>query len=65
MAWLRMAKKLPDLQVLIPYKDLQQLLSAAGEVESLKSDLKRNGEQLAALRFQFTELMERFHEIQD
>ena len=65
MAWLKMAKKLPDLQVLIPYKDLQQLLYAAGEVETLKAEQQQNRAQLAALRLQFVELMERFHEIQE
>ena len=60
-----MAKKLPDLQVLIPYKDLQQLLNAAGEVESLKDEQQQNRDQMAALRLQFTELMERLIEIQD
>lgn len=60
-----MPKKLPDLQVLIPYKDLQQLLNAAGEVESLRNDQKYLRDQQAALRNQFTELMERFNEIND
>lgn len=58
-------RKLPDLQVLIPYKDLQQLLNAAGEVESLKAEQRQNRDQMAALRLQFTELMERLNEIQD
>lgn len=60
-----MAKKLPDLQVIIPYKDLQQLLYAAGEVDSLKIEQQHSRDQIAALRNQFLELMERFSEIQD
>ena len=60
-----MARKLPELQVIIPYKDLQQLLSAAGEVDSLKKEQQRNRDQISALRNQFLELMERFREIQD
>lgn len=58
-------KQLPDLQVIIPYKDLQHLLNAAGEVETLRSEQKTLREQQAALRHQFTELMERFREIKD
>lgn len=60
-----MAKKLPDIQVMIPYKDLQQLLQASSEVESLKKDNSLLRDQMSALRLQFTELMERFSEIQD
>ena len=59
-----MAKKLPDIQVMIPYKDLQQLLQASSEVESLKKDNSLLRDQMSALRLQFTELMERFSEIQ-
>lgn len=60
-----MAKKLPELQVLIPYKDLQQLLRAAGEVDELRNETKRQREQLAALRLQFSDLLERFRDIKD
>lgn len=60
-----MSKKLPDIQVMIPYKDLQQLLQASSEVESLKKDNSLLRDQMSALRLQFTELMERFSEIQD
>lgn len=60
-----MPRKLPELQVIIPYKDLQRLLYAAGEVESLKVEQQQNRNQMSALRLQFTELMERFKEIQD
>lgn len=58
-------RKLPEIQVLIGYTDLQELLYAAGEVESLKDEQQQNRDQMAALRLQFTELMERLNEIQD
>lgn len=58
-------RKLPELQVLIGYNDLQELLYAAGEVETIKEEQQLNRTQMAALRLQFTELMERLREIQD
>ena len=60
-----MPKKLPDIQVLIPYKDLQQLLQASERVESLERDNRSLQNQIGALRLQFTELMELFRQIQD
>ena len=61
-----MAKKsLPDLQVIIPYKDLQQLLSAAVEVETLRKSNESLQAQMSALRHDFTILMEMFNEIKD
>ena len=60
-----MPKRLPDIQVLIPYCDLCRLLAASAEVESLKKENGQIREQLGALRYQFMELMERFREIQD
>lgn len=58
-------KKLPDVQVLIPYKTLQELLYAAAAAEENKKEIVFLREQLSALRFQFTELMEVFQEYQD
>ena len=58
-------KKLPDLQVIIPYKDLQQLLSAAVEVETLRKSNESLQAQMSALRHDFTTLMEMFNEIKD
>lgn len=58
-------KKLPDLQVIIPYKDLQQLLSAAVEVETLRKSNVSLQDQMSALRHDFTLLMEKFNEIKD
>lgn len=57
--------KLPDIQVVIPYKDLVELLEASKEIKDLRSDNKRLHEQLGALRSQFTELMDQFRELKD
>ena len=57
--------KLPDIQVVIPYKDLVELLEASRKIEDLKADNKRLHEQFGALRSQFTELMDAFRELQD
>ena len=58
-------KKLPPIQVLIPYDSLQELLTASEMVESLVEDNQSLRNQMGALRLQFTELMERLREIQD
>ena len=58
-------RKLPKIQVLIDYNDLQELLCAAGEIELLREEQEQNRTQMSALRLQFTELMECFREIQD
>lgn len=55
--------KLPDIQVVLPYKDLVELLEASRQIESLKEDNKRLHEQLVALRSQFLELMEQFGDL--
>ena len=55
--------KLPELQVLIPYKDLKELLEASRQKEQLKKDNKRLHKQLDALRSQFLELLEAFGEL--
>lgn len=55
--------KLPDIQVVIPYKDLVALLEASRQIEFLKEDNKRLHEQLGALRSQFLELMEQFGDL--
>lgn len=58
-------KKLPEIQVLIPYKTLQELLMAAAAAEENKKEIVFLREQLSALRFQFTELMEVFQDYKD
>ena len=55
--------KLPELQVLIPYKDLMELLEASRQIEQLKKDNKRLHKQLYALRSEFVELMDAFGEL--
>ena len=51
----------PDhLQVIIPYQQLISLLNASQRVESLDKKMERLLVQQAALRNQFTELMEAF-----
>ena len=60
-----MPRKLPDIQVLIPYRDLCRLLAASAELESLKKENGLIRDQLGALRHQFTELLEQFRQIQD
>ena len=55
--------KLPDIQVVIPYKDLVELLEASKEIKDLRSDNKRLYQQFDALRSQFLELMEQFGDL--
>ena len=57
--------KLPDIQVVLPYKDLVELLEASKEIKDLRSDNKRLHEQLGSLRSQFLELMDQFRELKD
>lgn len=47
------------LQVLIPYKMLCQLLDAPKQVVELRNELKSTNRQLAALRGQLFEVMEK------
>lgn len=55
-----MASK-PDeqLQVLIPYKTLCQLLDAPQQVVELRDELKSTNRQLAALRGQLLEVIDK------
>lgn len=55
--------KHPELQVLIPYKDLMELLEASRQIEQLKKDNKRLHNQMIQLRSQFTEVMDAFGEL--
>lgn len=56
---------LPKIQVIIDYRTLQELLAACYEVDSLREDNKQLRQQMAALRSQFTELMELYKMYQD
>lgn len=60
-----MAGKLPDIQVLISYKDLQQLLQASEELDSIKKENQSLQNQMDALRGQFLELMDVFRDLQE
>lgn len=55
--------KHPELQVLIPYKDLMELLEASRQIEQLKKDNKRLHKQLEVLRSEFVELMDAFGDL--
>lgn len=59
-----MAKQ-PDIQVLIPYQTLCELLEAPKEVIKLRSDLQRLVVQQDRLRAQFVELLDSFGELKD
>lgn len=60
-----MKKSVPELQVVLPYSRLLELLEAAHSVEDLKREHSRQVEQLAALRSQFVELMGVVQELKD
>lgn len=55
--------KIPEIQVVMPYKDLMELLEASKMVLALQEDNRRLHEQLDALRSQFLELMEKFGDL--
>ena len=54
-----------ELQVLIPYSRLMELLNAANRVEEMSDQVKQLLEQQGALRNQFTELMQKYKELHD
>lgn len=64
-----MAKKRPvipsDINVIIPYRDLVELLGVAYEVADLREEVKRCRQQLSAMRLTFTEVLEKFSEYND
>lgn len=49
--------KLPDIQVLIPYRQLEDLLQAGTELKALRVEMKRYREQLGRLRGMIYEIM--------
>ena len=59
------AKKLPELQVLIPYTELLALLEASEKLDTILADYIQVKRELGALRGQFVELMEAFGELRD
>ena len=58
-------KKLPDIQVIIPYEKLYELLCASAMIGDLLEENRKLRTELSALRYQFTELIEKFREYQD
>ena len=52
-----------NLQVIIPYQQLVTLLNASQRVDALDKKMDRLMLQQAALRNQFTELMEAFKQL--
>ena len=60
-----MKKSVPELQVVLPYSRLLELLEAAQSVEDLRKDNSLLRDQLGALRGQFTELVELVQELKD
>lgn len=60
-----MAKSSPAsaYQVLIPYTELERLLSCAQKVDDLNKTIDRLQEQQTALRGQFLDVMEAFSDL--
>lgn len=57
---------MPDIdsiQVLISYRQLEALLSAARELEDIRSEVKRCHEQIASCRKIQTETLEKYQEL--
>lgn len=53
-----------DIQVLIPYRRLVELLKASDELEQLRKELTRLEQQNAAMRLTQAECMEKIREIE-
>ena len=47
----------PDIQVLIPYKQLEDLLQAGTELKALRAEMKRYRDQLTRVRGMLLEVM--------
>jgi len=50
----------PDIQVIIPYKQLEELLQSGVELKALRVEVKRLREQVSAMRLTLIEIMEKF-----
>lgn len=58
--------KIPhDVQVVIPYDTLVELLRASDELPKMEDHIRCQDEQIGALRRQFTELMEAFGDLRN
>lgn len=49
----------PEIQVIISYKQLEDLLQAGTELKQLRLDVKRLREQNSAMRLMLCEIMEK------
>ena len=58
-----MPKRLPNIQVVIPYKQLCELLEASGELKEMRKENAYLKEQITALRQIQSECMEKIAEI--
>lgn len=48
----------PEIQVIMPYETLQELLSVAHSVEDLKQEIEHRDQQIAALRGQMVDVFD-------
>ena len=62
---LRMAKRLPEYPVMIPYKELQSLLEAVRELPELRKENAWQKEQILALRMLYSECLEKINELNE
>lgn len=53
----------PEAQVIISYKQLEELLKAVEEIPQLRAELKRYQQQVTALRGLYSELQDRIGEL--
>lgn len=52
-----------NFSVLIPYKDLENLLKVASSIDEMKATIRRLDERNAALQSMYAELLEKITEI--
>lgn len=64
MRWCAMAK-IPEIQVVIPYKLLQELLGAVEVVPQLQKELQRRDDQISALRSQLVEVFDVIRDLRE
>ena len=53
-----------DFPVLIPYRDLEKVVEVANNMDRYQRELHRTSQQLAALRTQYTELLEKVRKME-
>lgn len=62
-ALLTMANFQPELQIIIPYKQLTELLQAGEEVKQLRAEVKKLSKQIDAMRIVQRECIDRIGEL--